>query len=590
MQAPWVSALPLELLQRLLLVSAVAVSLVVARRLAGGSRWADRLRRRFVLGVPWGTLSTIFGVLLVYWVVQGGWATPRDPLVIPFRSWSYTYPVGVLVAGFGHNGVGHITGNLLATAAFAPVVEYAVSHYPHERGSQSFGSLGTNPFARILLVPAGSLLAGLFTGLFSLGPVIGFSGVVFAYIGFATVTRPVLTLVVVVGSNAVSLLYRAFRYPYITRKAQPGFFSPWWADVAIQGHAVGILLGIVLGVLFLRRRSEQPDPLALWVAALLVAVSENLWALYRPVGAEEFGLFRAVGTAAVFLFAALVTAAIAASNRSLVPDLDTDRLRAMARLPGFDRVGARLRAFGDDLPGRRRAASQAVLVLLVGLSLSAVPFGFASVDGDLPEDAETVEVRDYTVTYVEGVPNQYVPGIAFSVDLFGREFGFDAREASNVRSSGVVVFSERRGIWIEAVSKGRLAFLGRADVTVGGIGWREAVYASRRGWSLQGNGSTYQVYLRHIGDQRRLAYRTDAVRAEPTVAGRNVSIRPTDRGFDLLVTRGNRTLGRGPIPDAGNETRLGGLTINRTDDTLFAIRNRTRVRVAQRQVPQARQN
>ncbi|MEF8852392.1 MAG: rhomboid family intramembrane serine protease [Haloarculaceae archaeon] len=590
MQAPWVSALPLGLLQRLFLVGAVVASLLVARRLTSGTRWGDRIRRRFVLGVPWGTLLTALGVLLVYWVLQGGWADPKDPLVIPFRSWSYTYPVGVLVAGFGHNGVGHITGNLLATAAFAPVVEYAVSHYPHERGSQTFDSLATNPFVRILLVPAGSLFAGVFTGLFSLGPVIGFSGVVFAYIGFATVTRPLLTVVVIVGSSALDLLYRAFRFPYITRKAQPGFFSPWWADVAIQGHAIGILLGVVLGVLFLRRRGDHPDPLSLWVAALIVAVSENLWALYRPVGASEFGLFRAVGTALVFLFAAVVTAAVAASDRSLVPDFRADRFPSPGRVPGLEGLRGRLRPLLEGLPGRRRAAGLVVVVLLAGLSLSAVPFGFASVDGDLPEDATTVEVRDYTVTYVEGVPNQYVPGIDVSFEVFGREFAFDAREASNVRSSGVVVFSERRGIWIEAVSKGRLTFLGRTDVTVGGIGWREEVVASRQGWSLQGNGSSYKVYLRQEDEPRKLAFRTDRVTASPTIAGRNVSIRPTERGFDLVVTRGNRTLGRAPIPDPANETRVGGLTINRTGKTLFAIRNRTRVQVAQRQVPQARQN
>jgi membrane associated rhomboid family serine protease len=580
MQVPWVSTLPLELLQQLLLVAAVAVSLVVVRRLASGSRWGERLRRRFVLGLPWGTLLTIFGVLLVYWVIQGGWANPRDPLVIPFRSWSYTSPVGVIVAGFGHSGVGHITGNLLSTAVFAPVVEYALSHYPRERGSQSFASLATNPLARILLVPAGSLFGGLFTGIFSLGPVIGFSGVVFAYIGFAMVTRPLLTVVALLGSGAVSLVYRAFRFPYITRKSQPGFFSPWWADVAIQGHAVGILLGAVLGILVLRRRGDSPDPLYLWVAALLVAVSENLWALYRPVGADEYGLFRAVGTAAVFLFAAVVTAAIAASNRSLVGGFDS-RLGA---------IGRRVRTVGAELPGRRRTATLVVVVVLAALSLSAVPFGFASVDGDLPEDAATVEVRDYTVTYVEGVPNQYVPGVDVSVDLFGREFAFDAREASNVRSSGVVVFSERRGIWIESVSKGRLTFLGSADVAVGGIGWREEIVASRQGWSLQGNGSSYKVYLRQRGESRQLAFRTDAVRARPVIAGRNVSIRPTDQGFDLVVTRGNRTLGRVPVPDPANETRVGGLTVNRTGKTLFAIRNQTRVQVAKRQVPRARQN
>ena len=567
MQAAWVSSLPLELLQRVFLVVVVVASLAVVRLLSGGQRWGDVLRRRLVLGVPWGTLLTIFGVLLVYWVVQGGWANPRDPVVIPYRSWSYFYPVGMLVAGFGHSGVGHITGNLLATAAFAPIVEYAVGHYPTERGSESFTSLSTNPYARILVVPVGSMVAGLFTGFFSLGPVIGFSGVVFAYFGFAMVTRPLLAVVGLVASDVVSLAYRAFRYPYITRESQPGFFTPWWADVAIQGHAIGILLGAVLGIAFLRRRGERPNPLYLWVAALLFGVSENLWAIYRPVGASEFGLFRGVGTAIVFLFAAFVASAVAASDRPL--------------LPSVSRV---------DLPSRRGAAMQAVVVLLVALSVSAVPFGVASVAGDLPEEAETVEVRDYTVTYVENVPNQYVPGIEFSVEVFGRDVGLDTREVSNVRSSGVVVLSQRRGIWIEAVSKGRLTFLGNAEVWVGGLGWREPVYASRDGWSLQGNGSAYKVYLRGEGERRKLAYRTDAVTAAPTVAGRNVSIRPTGPGFDVLVDRGNRTLGRAPIPARWNETTVGGLTLNRTKRSLFAIRNDTRVQVAQRQVPRARQN
>jgi membrane associated rhomboid family serine protease len=581
MQAAWVSALPLGLLQKLLLVGAVVASLAVVRRLSDGPRWGDVLRRRFVLGVPWGTLLTVFGVLLVYWVLQGGWANPRDPVVIPFRSWSYLYPVGMLVAGFGHSGVGHITGNLLATAAFAPVVEFAVGHFPDERGTETFTSLRTNPYARVLAVPAGSLLAGLFTGIFSLGPVIGFSGVVFAYFGFAFVTRPLLALVALLGSDVVSLLYRSFRSPYITREAQPGFFTPWYADVAIQGHAIGILLGIVLGVAFLRRRDERPNPLYLWVAALLFAVSENLWALYTPVGASEYALFRAVGLSAVLLFAALVVSAVAASDRPLVPAADASDRSRLPRLPRMPDV---------DTPSRRRTARLGITVLLAGLALSAVPFGFASVSGEVPEDAETVEVRDYTVTYVENVPNQYVPGVEFSFEAFGRSVDIDTRETSNVRSSGVVVFSERRGIWIEQVSKGRLAFLGNAEVWVGGVGWRERVLAARHGWSLQGNGTAYKVYLRRDGEQRRLAYRTDRVTAAPTVAGRNVSIRPTEEGFDLRVDRGNRTFGRAPIPDPYNETRLGGLTLNRTGRTLYAIRNDTRVQVAKREVPRAQRD
>jgi len=567
MQAAWVSAIPLGLLQKALLVLAVVASLAVARSLSGEHRWGDVLRRRLVLGVPWGSLLTVLGVLLVYWVLQGGWANPRDPVVIPFRSWSYFYPVGMLVSGFGHSGVGHITGNLLATAAFAPIVEYAIGHYPTARGSESFTSLSTNPYVRILAVPAGSLVAGLFTGFFSLGPVIGFSGVVFAYFGFALVARPLLAVVGLVASDVVGLVYRAFRYPYITRESQPGFFTPWWADVAIQGHAIGILLGAVLAIAFLRRRQENPNPFHLWLAALLFGVSENLWAIYRPVGASEFGLFRGAGTAAIFLFAAVLASAVAASDRPL--------------LPSFPRI---------DLPGRREVAMQSVVVLLVALSVAAVPFGVANVAGDLPQEAETVEVQDYTVTYVENVPNQYVPGFEVSFDAFGQEIAFDTREVSNVRSSGVVVFSEQRGIWIEAVSKGRLTFLGSAEVWVGGVGWRDRVIASRDGWSLQGNGSAYKVYLREDGERRRLAYRTNPVTAAPTIAGRNVSLTPTGRGFEVIVDRGNQTLGRAPVPDPSNETTVGGLTLNRTGRSLFGIRNDTRVQVAQRQVPQARQN
>jgi hypothetical protein len=216
----------------------------------------------------------------------------------------------------------------------------------------------------------------------------------------------------------------------------------------------------------------------------------------------------------------------------------------------------------------------------------AVPFGFTTVAGDLPEDAETVEVRDYTVTYVEGVPNQYVP--SFEVSVFGYEFS--AQDSAGVRSSGVVVFSEQRRLWLEAVSRNRLSFSGRSTVRVGGIGWREAVFAARDGWSLQGNRTAYKVYLRPEGGDRRLAYRTDRVTASPTVAGRNVSIRPTAAGFEVLVLRGNRTVGRAGLPQAYNETRVGGLTINRTEQDLYAIDNDTRVKVASEEVPRAQQD
>jgi len=555
----WVpSAFPF---QQLLLVATVLGSLYAARRLSGDRRWGDALRRRFVLGVPWGTALTVLGVLLVYWVVQGGWENPNSPLVVPFRSWSYFYPTGIALAGFAHSGSGHITSNLLGTAIFAPVVEYAIGHYPRERGTQSFSSLRTNPLARILFVPAGSLVVGLLTGVFSLGPVVGFSGVVFAYIGFAFVTRPVLAVAALVSERVVKLTYRALRDPMITREGGPGFITPWWADIAVQGHALGVFLGVVLGIGLLRAREEYPRPLTLWFGALVFGISQNLWAIYAPQGASAFTLFRALGVASMFAFAAIVTAAVAASDRPVHP-----------------RVDASL--------GRRDLAGVFVLTLLVAVAAMAVPFGFTTVSGELPDDAETVEVRDYTVTYVEGVPNQYVP--SYEIRLFGREFSADA--SAGVRSSGVVVFSERRRVWIEAVSKGRLAFRGTAVVRVGGLGWRERVYAAREGWSLSGNGSAYTVSLRREGDASRQAFSTDRVTAAPTVAGRTVSVRPTTEGFDVLVERGNRTVGREPIPPRYNETEVGGLTINRTEKELFAVFEDTRVQVASKSVPRARQD
>jgi hypothetical protein len=177
-----------------------------------------------------------------------------------------------------------------------------------------------------------------------------------------------------------------------------------------------------------------------------------------------------------------------------------------------------------------------------------------------------------------------------SVSVFGREISVGGGESSGITSSGVVVLSEERRVWIEAVGKGRLAHRGNAEVWVGGLGWRERVVATRRGWSLSGNGSTYKVYLREDGGERRLAYRTDRVTAAPTVAGRNVSILPAAEGFDVLVSRGNETVGRSSVPFPGNATRVGGLTLDRTGRTLYAVHDQTRVEVAKKTIPKARRN
>jgi len=549
LQAAALDFLPLFVLQQLLLVGAILASITVARALSPVDwRWSGLLRRRFVLGVPWGTFLTVLGVLSVYWFVQGGWEHPQRPMTIPFYSWSYFYPLGTVVAPFAHQGIGHITGNLQGTLVYAPIVEYVIGHYPRERGSQSFSSLRTNPYARIFAVPAGAFAVGLFTGVFTAGPVIGFSGVVFAFAGFAVVTRPLVAVLALVSERVVSVVYSGLKSPTLVREPSPGLFSPWWSDIAIQGHALGVLLGAGLGILVLRSRDERPKALYLWFAVVVFGIRQSLWAIYRPRGESEFVLYRAVGVALVFLFAAVLASAIWASDRPLTARFDVPR---------------------------RQTARAVVLVVLLGISAAAIPFGFTTVSGDLPPGTETVDVRDYTVAYVEGVPNQYVS--------FANEWLYG--EDEQIRSSGVVVISERRGIWIQSVSKQSLAFNGFARVRVGGLGWRETVYADREGWSLVGNGTAYRVQIWEHGEARKHAFATGPVRAQPVIAGRNVSIAPVTDGFALRVSRGNVTLGRARMPGPVNATEVGGLTLRRDDRDLYAIYNDTRVQVAKKAKP-----
>lgn len=547
-QAPSLPAVAWQALVAAALLASAGVAWAIARP---RGEWGARLRARFVLGVPWGTLASMGVVLAVYLFVQGGLAHWYAPVVIAFRAWSYFYPLGVLTAGLAHAGPGHLTGNLLATLTFGTLAEYAWGHFPTGRGTATFSSIRTNPYARAAAVPVAAVALAVFTGAFSLGPVVGFSGVVFALAGFALVRYPLSTVVLLAVSDAVSLVYRALRSPELTVEAEPSFSTPWWADVAVQGHAVGLFAGVVLAVVLFRRRGEIPSAGRLWAAVVAFAAAEGLWAVYLILGNGRFVLYRALGVALVLAVAAVVTAAVAASDRSLVPAIDLSR---------------------------REAAVILVASILLALSLVAVPFNLLQVGDDaVPENATTVEARDYTVFYAEDVPNRLVAAV--EIPLYN---------GTAVRQSGVIVVSRDREIWWTAVTKGRLAFEGRAGVLVGGPGWRERVVATRVGWSAAGGPSTYKVFLARDGD-RRLAFTADPAPAEPVIAGRNVTLRPTDEGFALRVTRHNETLGTAPIPDANATTAAGGLRFERVEKKVFAVRNGTRVRVATKQVPKGRQ-
>ncbi|WP_335998765.1 rhomboid family intramembrane serine protease [Halorientalis halophila] len=532
---------------------AALLSLGLAIRFEGPrGRWGHALRRRFVLGVPWGTLLTVAGVGAFYLLVQAGATHPNDPLAIPFISWSYFYPLGIVTSPFAHANLNHVTSNLLATLLFGPIAEYAWGHFPRQRGSQSFGSLREHPLVRVLAVPAAAVAVGLLTGVFAFGPTIGFSGVVFAVAGFALVSYPVATIVALVARSVVGVVMQAVQNPVTVSGPREVFTSPGWANVAIQGHLFGVLLGVGLGGYLAARRDRLPGPARLWLAFLVFAVVQGLWQLYAPLGGERFVLFRAAGVVFVFLLAALVVASVAYRR----PDPLVDALG----LPAIDR----------ELPVDLRTHELAAIVLgalVVSLALLAVWSGFFVLDEGV--DGE-VSVDGYEVTYAEGITDEYAS--SFAVGPFG--------DGGTINTSGVVVTSERRHIFYTVVGKRELASRGRATVVLGSPGTREEVVANRTGWNPVGNDSVYAVFLRHEGD-RRLAFASDPSTARPRIDGRHVTFRSGRDGFGLTVTADGDQLGRTPLPSVGANRTAGGLRFNRTaGGDLYAHRNDTRVRIA----------
>lgn len=540
-------------LQRVVAVVALLGSLVVVWRFdRSRSRWGHRLRSRFVLGVPWGSAVAIGFVLAVYLFLQGGYWHWFRPVTLPYSAWSYFTPLGVAVAGLAHAGPGHLVGNLTSAAVLLPLAEYAFGHFPRERGSQSFSSWRTSPLLRaFVLFPAGVLFVALLTALFSWGPVIGFSGVVFAAAGFALVRYPIAAVVAVLGREVVSLIYRSLLDPVVQQEATSRFVRPGWAGIAVQGHALGLFLGAAAGVLVLYRMGsdERPSALRLWLGTVLAGMSLGLWALWWIRGGDTYVLFRAVGLAFVVAVALLVVAPVVASERPL------------------------LGRFGDDLT-RRQVATVAFLFPLLVMSLIAVPVNLNVVEETgLPDDGQQVEVRDYTVGYAENVPDRMINVV--DVSLFG--------ETTEIRTSGVVVVSEQRNIWSREISPGQLAHSGRASVVVGGPGWREVVVATREGWSVTGGPTVYQVRLGKDGEPQRLAFESDPARADVVLAGHNVSLASRDGEFYVRLSKNGSVVERVSIPEAGESVMAGDVTFVRDGRSLIAEVDDTRVTVARKE-------
>lgn len=514
------------------LVAALALAVAVLVRSTTAGR-LDPLRERFVLGVPWGTATVVAVLAVVYYLIQGG-GSNGGPVVQGFRSWSLWYPQGVVFSSFAHASESHLTGNVFGTLAFAPIAEYAWRHHPGKSARIQ------NPYARIGVFVLGVIAVGIAGALFVPGAVIGFSGVVFALAGFALVVRPLATVLAILGVRVARLLYRALTDPVVTAEARPRFVSPSWADIALQGHLFGVLVGILLAVALLRLRESRPDLRYVFFAALVFAVVRSLYAIYWFLGSDEFVLFRAAGVAGVLLFATLVVLA--------------------TRPPDW-------RPSVGPPPATVAAGLLAVAVALLAVSGLAFSLVFVSPGEDL-EDG--IDVRDYRVAYVDGAQDQYVSAI----EIPGLGSPLSATQ------SGVVVASDRRNAWGLDVSAGRLAFDGDATVVVGDATWRETVYVDRTQWSFLDGNTTFRVEAFH-DDRWHLLHTASPAVGNARIDGTNVSIAATPEGYDLLAERNSAPIFRGPIPENNETVAVGSLTFERENNSLSVRYDDTELRIAE---------
>jgi membrane associated rhomboid family serine protease len=540
-------------------------------------RLLARLRSRFIYGVPWGTLVVVVLVLTVYLFVQSGYGHWNQPVTIPFRAWSYLYPTGMLAAGFAHNGPSHLLGNLTGTVVLGPLAEYVWGHYPVCRRVRDDRSLGAFPFdgvvpaglaghgllgrpwiRAVVIFPGIVVLVAVAMSLFALGPVIGFSGTVFAFGGLALTRYPLTTLVALLLQSVLGRLYEALTAP-IVRAGISGSppTPPGWATIAIQGHALGLVTGVVLGLALLRFRNERPPAARLWLAVFVFSMTRGLWAVYWLAGDGQYVLFQALGVALVAMLALLIVAAATAPTRPWFPDADDEAIAAISW------------------------RSLSLLALLVGLTFLSVPAAIPNLgvvgDDPVPGD-QSVKVADYEVTYGEGVRNRLIPAI----DLPGLD------GATNQTTSGVIVVSKQRDIWTQAVPTQRLLATGSERIQLGGVGWRETVTAGTERWTVVGNRSVYTVWLQPESAQNRTAvFASPPSTVGQQIDNRTVALVPERGGVGLRIERDNETLGRASLPEPNQTVRRAGLTfaLDTSDSrpTLIALRGGTRVRLAARQ-------
>lgn len=467
-------------------------------------------RRRLCARVPISTVLVAALLVGVYLFVQDGLTAWTAPISIPYRAWGYQHLRGMLIAPFAHISPGHLTGNLVGLVVFGTLLEATVGHYPTHRGAVSFQTLQQNPWIRAVLVgPAVIVLVGIGLSLIALGPVIGFSSVVFWLMGVLVVLRPILAVIGLLITDAVRVTYLAVVAPVASVTAGAQFVTPWFAEIALQAHAVGLLIGVLTGIAIRSRGHITADAPASYVGAgvVLMGIDRGLWAVFFYEGGGTYVLYRALGVVLVATMALVVAAAVR----------------------------------GDP---RARALAVTIAIALAGV---AVPYNVVP-----PAAAEGTDrslgVGSYSVSYGESVPDRSVDRIPIRVGPL----------STAVTTSGVIVTDRANGIWTTAVSADELAFEQRAQIPLAVDGQRVQVKVVTDRWQVLGNDSAYRV--RTTAPSSVPLFESPMSTAAPRIADQRITLVPTPEGFDVRSGGQTRRL------PAVNETVQVGAVVLRTQE------------------------
>ncbi len=616
--------MPLEFgLTRIALVVAIGVTAAYFFAVGNPRSYHERLSERFIYGVPLGSLVTVVGVISFYLFAQSGLQHWDTPVTLPFRSWSYFYPEGLLTAGFAHAGSNHLISNMVGTVVLAPIVEYAWSHYPPPRKSESTSyeypppgdvqpeqtlvsptenRLIRRPWVRALVVfPVAIIAISIVTSVLALGWSLGFSGTVFALGGFAVIYFPVVAIFAMVGITGTGIVVTTVREPVLRATAEPGTPGPpgWWG-VNVQAHMLGFLLGVLLAIALLRHRDEQRQPVLVLAAVLTFGLTRQLWA-FATGGDGVFVQQRGIGLIFLLALTILITAIFAAKDEriptvfdgvGLIPERRTlaylwlgavgsvaALIWLLAGLSGIGWVGALLFvtalvilalpglpvALPDSIVATPISGRQVLVFGLLAVALIIAVPSFASNAPGMSDDPvpgnESITVADYHVTYAEDAPHERATG----------------------NESGVIVVSEQRDIWTSVVSKNELVHNGETTVVVGGLGWRDTVDVNRTGWNLNGGDRAYVVDL----NEAVRAFTSDREQAGARIANQSMAISPGPDQFHIEVSAGGEQVGSTPIPSLNETASVGELQFSHELDderqVIVAQQEGTSVEIAQKE-------